>query len=331
MSLLKTETSVTIFLTAIMTSIGALIVSPFSLSLSFWLNDYLARPVLSIEYLELIPEIQKIENPKQEISSFIQSPFFQARMMKGRAGNANMLVVYANKDQITQEEASSILNMTSTYIKSANIWLEKLKSYSTELQSKNLSDENLRQITLNYVGITGGYMTMQETETLKKSISSQINNEIKTASENVSDATKILDKLEGVSNDKIENILLKLSVLNKGNSDGLIRAQGQITISDINVNLPVLNCSPPNKQNSQRAVRVTIADDQPAPPRSNSVGKIEKHSLKEFWYQVKNGEEFKDGFNKFAEYLRSNEKVNIHFELLDHKKNKIQKSFSISL
>jgi len=331
MRILKTERSLTIFLTAILTAIGALIISPLSITLGFWLTDYLARPVLSLEYTEIITETRQLATPKNEINSLIMSPYFQSSVLNGRAGSANMLAAYVNKEKLSNKDVAAIRDITTNYVTMIEDRNKSLKEDISTLGSKDLSDDRLWGIALEYAGLMRQNMTtLSQAETLKNSLIEQINNDLEAGEESKGIARTLLDGLNDGSKDVIEKIYLKISVLNKGNTDGLVRGIGEIQIPKINTKLPIINCVPPNKK-KQMAIVVTFADDLPKAPRSTSVGKVEKHSLKEFWYVVENNDEFESSFNKFIEYITSNGSITIDIYLSDHEGESIHGKFTISI
>ena len=125
----------------------------------------------------------------------------------------------------------------------------------------------------------------KDLESLKKSLKAKIMNEITNIEESIDCSKAIKNKLTQYSNATLEKIRLKISVLNKGNTDALIRSLGEISFFKNKITVPIYQEDPPSKDNIM-AVAVAIVGESPKPVGGISVGKIEQHTLKQFWYCI---------------------------------------------
>jgi hypothetical protein len=317
MTTLSKESLMPIFLTALVTALGTLLILPFSITLGFWLNDYLARPILSVEYAELIPEASRVPLPSTELTNIVQSSHYRSSLMKGQVGRANMLMTYLQKTQgLTSQEVDELKDMVKQYMKIIDDRESSLNSLISKLNGKP-TDEQLREIALSYAGPAGQYMTMQDqSDTIHKSLSAQIKNELSTGKESKSLAMRLLKKIDGASSDSIEKIRVKISILNRGNTDGLIRGVGKIHFIDSNLELPIRTCLPPRKKNVP-AIMVTLAEELPEPASSKSVGKIEKRTMTEFCYEIDRNK-YENVFIELVKEIASNNHSKFEVLLNDH-------------
>lgn len=331
MTTLSKESLKTIFLTALVTALGTLLIIPFSITLGFWLNDYLARPMLSVEYAELIPEASRVPLPSTELNNIVQSSHYRSSLMKGQVGRANMLMTYLQKTQgLTSQEVDELKDMVKQYMKIIDDRESSLNSLISKLNGKP-TDEQLREIALSYAGPAGQYMTMQDqSDTIHKSLNAQIKNEISTGKESKSLAMKLLKKIDGASTDSIEKIRVKISILNKGNTDGLIRGVGKIHFIDSNLELPIRSCPPPKKKNVTMAIMVTLAEELPKPASNKSVGKIEKRTMTEFWYEIDRNEH-ESVFIELVKEITSNNHSKYKILLNDHENKPVTAKASFNI
>lgn len=280
----------TIFITALITSLATLLLSPIAIAVGFWLNDYLARPILSVEYVEVIPEKKRFETPTAEIGKLMQSVGFQSYRRKGVMDiQTQQFFQLSNKKQgLSSKDISTLKESCQHY---HALMLEREKQLQNYLQSiqDNPTESKLREIAIAYYGATYGvpapFMPGENLDTMKNTLIAKIINEIKTVKES-GDYSKTLEvKLSQYSRAPLEKIRLKLSVLNKGNTDALVRSSGDISFEKSQITIPIYQEDPPPKDN-RNAVLVTIADELPKRIGGISVGKIEKHTLKYFWYSI---------------------------------------------
>lgn len=324
----KSEHSAVIFLTAIVSSIGSMIVAPLSIVMGFWLNDYLARPVLSIEYAELIPHIKEVEPPKQQINDLLKSAYFQSNVLNGKAGNANNLATYTSLERVSAEDFAKMTETTSKYLDLIKKRKTDLKEYTRTLGRSTLSEKELSKVVEQYNTVSGeSKISFQKPDDIANSLIPKINNEVKSIDETAQIAGKLMKKLSQKSK-AIDRLYFRLNVQNRGNTDGLVRAKGSVEFAGLNDKLSIVSCLPPTKKKPALAIAVTIADDTPEPIRSTSVGKIEKNTLSEFWYylDVNNlGTATKNTLEQFD----SSKGVRYTIHLLDHENRSISRSFPI--
>ncbi len=148
------------------------------------------------------------------------------------------------------------------------------------------------------------------------------------------DLGKSLLKALGQVNDRPPGkIKLKLSVLNRGSTDGLIRHVGELRVSSGNLTVKIRRSSPPAKPGGDAlfAMAVTVAVKNPdlEPERAPSVGQVAKKSMSEFWMEVDEAATPKDTVMAFAGLATKGRLGEVVITLSDHKNKKIARKVTL--
>ena len=325
MKLFKTETAVTIFFTAIVTSIATIIVSPISISLAFWLNDYFARPILSVEYIQVFHEYEKLQNPKFDIKKILFSDSFQMNLLRGSSESLDKFMKYGNNEFLSESEINDLKMLSEDVKISSKKKLDTLKIYYNRILNNDFNPDTYAEYSKK---IKNKSFTAKTNEINFEDLKARTKIDIEKEMENESDLLRLinnlLNKLNFESSKNINDLKFKLSIQNKGNTDGLIKSIGEMSILGEDISFPIINIPPPKKKSNVMAIAVTIADEEPEAPTSQSVGKIEKHSLKEFWFGIEKNNNSKEGLQNLNVFIKKNKPIWINIDLADHNNSKIK-------
>ena len=329
MKLLKTETALTIFFTAIVTSIATIIVSPISITLAFWLNDYLARPILSVEYIQVFPEYDKFVNPRFELNKITFSDYFQMGLLNSISSSYDKFMQFGNREYLSDNEIKELIHITREIEVDAREKLDLLLYFKDKILQETFDEQayidySTKVKNNNKVQAIGD--DIENLDTLASKIRIDIENEAKNTNDFLSLSKNLLKKLETDYTKGIKNLKFKLSIQNKGNTDGLIKSVGSISIPDNGISFSIINIPAPKKKSNVMAIAVTIADDEPEAPTSQSVGKVEMRSLKEFWFEIEDNNENNITIKELNLMTTNKKPIEISINLFDHNNNSINKN-----
>lgn len=316
------QTTYIIIVTSILTSIGALVISPLSITLGFWLNDYLARPIISIEHLEVIPTYKKIKTPVDGLSKVANSMYFQKATMQNRLGRYGQIIHYLNLPQLNEEEARQLVKITEEFSTRLDGEILDIKADLSTIKTK-IDEEKLfllnQKYGLNISSLNIDYKN-QILQNIKEylALSKLFNIYLK----------NILSEIANHSSKEIEKLYFKLTFLNKGNTDGLIKNFGTIKIPNTDISLSIYASKPPSIENSM-AISVKMAGKDYSAPSVNSVGKIPIHSMIENWYLIDPKQFTPDVKVKLRKHLTSSDRFKVFTSFKDHEGSIIKNIFTI--
>jgi len=257
----------------------ALLLSPFSISLGFLLNNYFSKPILSIEYA----------------SRYVKSYLNKSKV-------TSLLGDVANDQTYLDYRSSKILGAdnfdlrTLAYIPESNAPRELVDKITKDLTgySDYLSGE-LAKLSTSIKGLPKiddvdlkvqafrvlDNPTYKDGDELRKLLLAH-------HKERINILTAIRNKLDLIINGMsiVDNIeYIKFSVLNKGSSDGLIRNHGDILYNGIQYK--IYRVPPPSSSQSLLIAVPTFqvnASQTDYSPRS--VGQIVQHTMTEIWFRI---------------------------------------------
>jgi len=270
--------------------VAGLFVAPISQILSFELGEHLSRPILSIEYVEPIIHRSSIRIPTSELAELVGSPSFQFASLQGIAGVQQLRTFQTSSEQLDPSETERLRGICARISESIGNRLDNLAAWQDRLEADN-SESDVREIATQLLGSQAAAAAfVNDVDTLKAMISSQINYQVQSISALKDDIDVLTKKLSASQEEGISNIVLKVSVLNQGRTDGLIRNIGEMRIGgrDIVVPLhrtePVENTSP--KINLFQSVPVTVTNQQREATRRRGVGSVDSNSMSEYWFEA---------------------------------------------
>lgn len=307
---------------ALVGALVALVISPFSQTLTFHLNEYLSRPILSIEYIEIVQEANRIRTPTKEIQQLIQSDGFQALMKEGNY--INNLTNYLSSEYLSSDDdLNALKEAVENYTISSSKCISRLMPLIRALK-KETTDSEIQSIAVDYHGQMALYIPIsRDPETLRESLLPMIERDVEALQDSVGLVNQLESAIEQLSQQlKGDGSLrIRISVLNRGNTDGLVRNIGEIIFGPNNEKVLLKRSSPPQRENQHSlfmAVPVMVTNPKPKVPRKSAVGKVERHSMAEFWFEIDTSESLEKTITVLFEQLRNGTFNNYSVILFDH-------------
>jgi hypothetical protein len=320
-------------LAAIVGAFVALLVSPFTQSLSFLVNEYLARPILTIEYVEVVPEERPVSFPAREVQALLTSQGFRSGLMRGIGAEPGLMVFQGRKDTATPTEVQSLKGATERLLAAVERRTVDLGTFRKVLGS-GPTEAQVREVAAKYRGPVMAMVPVEDVRSLKASLLATIETESAALAETVRLGKSVLKALGQAGDLPARKIKLKLSVLNRGSTDGLIRHVGELRVPRDNLTVKIRRSAPPTKSgdDSLFAMAVPVAVTNPAADteRATSVGKVEKNSMSEFWMEVDETATSKDAVLTFAGLATEDRLREVSITLLDHQNRKIERTVVLS-
>jgi hypothetical protein len=271
---------------ALVGAVVAIVLAPVSQSLTYYLSQFLSRPVLSIEYVERIPADRVVRLDSAQIQRLIQSTAFVSYWISHPAGRTVVakLTTEISADQL-DELRSSLRQMGEEVAAS----LRKMTHAEQLVQAEIDPDAIVKAIQTYHGSLFSSFAFASEPpDQMKASFLRQLQADRAPLTEVVSQLKSIND-LVATASPPASDFFMKVSVLNRGDTDGLIRSTATLHLPDLGFSIPLLRMSPPKQPTPLQtafAVQVAVTNPQEALIREQSVGKIEKHSMVEFWYAI---------------------------------------------
>lgn len=279
-----------IYDTAISAAVGAviaLIISPLSLVLSYFLNDFLARPILSIEYAEISQVPDRIKLPSALLVNLVQSPGFQTHAMQNLAAGAR-LNTFMNREQISADERGRVEAVIAEYLEEFNLKNKMLKLLEDEL-GESPEDAAVEEVQKKYVQSVGALspflLPESDNKPTHKSLQTRIRSDLAALQKTIDLGGQLSESINKSRPDGT-TVRIKAHILNKGNTDGLLLHFGSLILG--NHEFPLIRIDRPAKSDNDAArmsVPVFVAN-QNETLRESSVGKVERNSMVEYWFIV---------------------------------------------
>lgn len=317
-------------LAAFVGTLVALILSPISQTISFSLNEYLSRPVLSVEYIELIPKEQPIDISTIKLDELVQSSGYRL-LLQNNIGAASEITTFLNKESLSSsEELKSFKESIGRFIVSA----ERRKNIIDSLKnilSSNLNEMQMRTILSNYFGAMAQYYAINKGgSSLRSVLLLNVQSEKESLESTLKAASEIKNKLEKVKPLLGGSLKIKISIFNRGGTDGLIRNIGELKFDNNVFSIPIKRTEPdrPSSKSMLESVPVMVTNPTEDSYRSTSVGKVENKSMAEFWYEVDKLKTSEDITNKLWNILSDSTEHNYSIILFDHTNAKVEYHFN---
>ncbi len=313
---------------ALVGSVVALLVSPFTQTLSFLLNEYLARPILAIEYVEVVPEEQRVAFAVKEVEAVVTSDGYRAGLMRGIGLEPGLMAFQGRKDGATASELQTLKASTQRLIEAFERRSSDLAGFRKGLAS-GATEPQIRELAAKYQGPMPVIVPVQDVKAMRATLSAAVEAEAASVEQTLNHARSLAKALSLASGDPGRRFKLKLSVLNRGGTDGLIRHVGELRAPANDLTLKLRRASPPTKPGGESilamAVPVAVTNPPAETERVTSVGKVEKNSMSEFWMEVDEAATSKEALTKFAGLAAGGKLGEILVVLLDHENRRIER------
>ena len=263
-------------------SIVAIILSP----LSFYLSQFLSRPVLSIEYVETVSAEPVITVSASAIGALVQSPGYMTFISEHPAERAT---IYPGlRGSLSVEQAKQLVRSLGTLEKDLREKLARIKAIEKDL-TRETNPANVKLMIQNYTGpLFNSFAVVNDPLTsMKASFLQQLQADAGPASDLLEKTESILKSVRDPTS-PAANVQFKVSVLNRGDTDGLIRSVGRFELLDAKLSTEISRIEQPKPVNSTAsALAVPVAVTNPPDAiREQSVGRVEKHSMIEAWFAI---------------------------------------------
>jgi len=286
----------------------ALTLSPLAIVIGYKINEYLSKPILSIEYV-FVNEIYTLSNLSVLENYFSKSINYKTYRMRN---DSYRFLDLRNMSEYKESLSSDELE------KQIKKEISKYKDYlnqsyeETNNKIKQLNKATASELLVLSISNLDDAEEASDSKLIKYKLQQKFNNLLKQISfENESvlklDSTFIKQSLESIQ--------LKISVLNKGSTDGLIRNEGYIIIKGKEY---LIKRIPPPQPKNLNAIATYDVNPENEIYYTNAVGRIEKNTMTEFWYTMEN--EAKSVSNDFLSINNSYQVV-----LFDQDNEKIKK------
>ena len=271
---------------ALVGSLIAIILTPISQGLSHYLSQFLSRPVLSIEYIEAVAQPQTLALDTAKLESLTSSQAYTGQLL---ANQHLMLALASIQRPLSREQASVATARLSSFIDDLQSRISRIPSIERELQRENIPAK-IVSIVQSYTGplFSSLPFASDPPESMKIAFRQHLSSESKSLGDMAKTLRGIVDEIQGMKF-PVSDTQFKLSILNKGGTDGLIRSTGTLEFSESQLTVPIVRTSAPKQAGIPAvlgAVQVAVTNQPDNSVTPLSVGKIEKNSMVEFWFVI---------------------------------------------
>lgn len=315
----------TTLLAAFVGTLVTLVLSPVAQTISFFFNEFLSRPVLSIEYIELLPKEKPIDISTVKLDELVQSNGYQ--LLQTKFVLTSDLTMFLKDSLSSNEELKSFKESIGRFI----IVAERRKNVIDSLKNKltlNLNEMQIRTILKNYFRVE--YYYEKSVNSLRSILRLNVQSEDESLESTLKIASDIKSTLEKIKPSLGGSLKVKVSIFNRGGTDGLIRNIGDFRFENNTYSIPLKRTEPDEAppKSMFESVAVTVMNPTEGSYRSTSVGKVEKNSMAEFWYEVDKLKISEDIANKLWNQLADSTEHHYSIVLFDHTNDKVEYPFS---
>lgn len=201
-----------------------------STPLGYFFNYYFNKDDITIENVELVPEFEKL-NFNRDLYSEIEN---LKGVMYSFGGNINQ----EYSDELSEYERNLLLHQlkidmrkTSSNIKKMNVILDKINKDDLSVEVQNWTRLNIPY-----------YLIPPNEKITKKNLLEQINFRIKSLEKLTEKLELLINQINSFKKNRNGDCKITMTFLNSGNTDGLIRPEGQLILDgyDESISLKIL-------------------------------------------------------------------------------------------
>jgi hypothetical protein len=272
-----------IAIAALVGSVVAVLISPVSQAVTYYLSEFLSKPILSIEYVEVVPIEPTVPLDASKIQDLTQAPGFMTYSIQQPGIQADLF--FALRGTLSPTQAQQLerdLSFVGNDVK------EKLgRAEKVRLTLASTSDPMaIGSAIKDYCGplfVTLGFSGLPADQ-MKVSFLKQLEYDTQNNADLLHAVESFLPALRSPIV-PMANVQFKASIFNRGETDGLLRSAGRLQFVDEQTSVDLLRIAAPKSMVDPTTVQVTVANTS-EPIGENSVGKIEKHSMIEAWFAI---------------------------------------------
>ncbi len=264
------------FTSALYASILAFAISPFSVLLGFQLNEYLSRAILSIEYISSNP-IYKVNGLDSVKYYFQSSPLYNE--FKRNSINTGVIDLQYLENYANDFPPEELIDVIKNNILQFQQYLVN-EDIATKKRIAKIDNLKPSEVRTAFLFETDANEDENNIENMRIRLKSKLSEKSLLTQQAQNQMLRFSQLL---SRDLI-SVRLKITILNNGSTDGLVRNEGKIILGQDTFVLE--RTSPPIVRNPTNAVP-TFNVNPSNEYSSNSVGRIEKNTMVDFWYGIK--------------------------------------------
>ncbi len=305
-----------------------LVLSPISIAIGFNLNNFLARPILSIEYVDVVIPDSRAPRPTEEIRRLMSAPGFRSLLYNpGNQAAISPLQIaaiseseYLNRDEAERVTAATV--HVERALTGRNAQLAKIQASLTATESK----DEIRRLVLEMDAATVGKYRAPDLAgaELRQLALAEIALETE-SNENLSSLIPpVRARLAERVAENGDGVAFRISLLNRGSSDGLVLTRGRVEFADGAASIQIAqSASPEWTRPRQSAVSVREVNPQ-ALPGVVTVGKVPSQSMVERWYSIDVEASDPDSLDRFTQVLAQGGRFETAVILSDHQQNTLR-------
>lgn len=272
-------------ISAMVASVITLLLSPFSQTISYYMTEYLSRPIMSVEYVDLVRSAPAFVPPSEAIEDLIRSPAYMSYV------SSHLELTYTLSlglhKRASASEIDTISQTVITLIHRLKKREDRIRLAREQINDRDYASDPKSVISAYFGGEFNPYATSNApTAKIKEAFLTQIGAE----DDRDSSLLRLTEKLKAALDDirlPSTGLTLKVSVENRGNTDGLVLNKAILSIQSVPVSVIPLSRVPapkPTRPDDGLAVR-TVVTNPPETAVQGSVGRVEKHTMTEFWFR----------------------------------------------
>jgi uncharacterized membrane protein len=297
-------------LVSILPAVLALAAGPYVLQHTFQRERELARPILSVEYAFLMRDQQPLPDAVKQLVGAITGNRLYTEFLTARLTDGHLFDLRSVHDIPGSRLSPAMRKKFAEALAAYRQHLEQAQRATAAARQglDAMPPSELRKLAfLNLEGLPSG----SDAE-LRQRLEEQLEGK----GDRLRGALDQVATLQGALTGEATNVRMRLSILNRGATDGLIRHHGEIRYRG---DTYVIKRTPaPSSDLSMMAVPVFQTNEASDSIALQSVGKIERDSMAEFWFEfVRKG----DAVGSGSELCRPAEELAV--TLYDHDKRPI--------
>jgi len=274
---------------ALVGAVVALILLPLSQVASFAVNEYLSRPLLRIEFAEVVSEDAPIAIPTDAIREIAKAPIQQILLMRGFASGAQ-IGEFADQDSANSTGVRRLKSALNELVVDAQRRVRQLTQLQQVLRSPKGDDKQIRAaVQEHFPEMATMVAAMPDVRVLQASVSSRAASDLAALNDGLRLVQQVAATLEQPAVAAPGRMWFKVSIVNRGSSDGLVRNVGELKVAhDTAVVYLRRSGGPPTAAPAValQSIAVSVVNPTPTEARTTDVGKVEKHSVTELWFEI---------------------------------------------
>lgn len=213
-----------------------LIASALMVWMGYYLNAYLARDVLSIEYVDILPMQKNLRLPRKPWQSLLRNDAFQYHLSGLTGGERDMIAGDAPVLRPDQKQSmETILNELKDGQGQMLEHIEAFLNLTSGPHKKDIEEIERIESYLYSQGYSVGYLVPRTWEPFSKAIV-----ELQDSLKSTLRATSVLlGAIHSYTPDRTGEIDIQIMLLNAGNTDGLVRPEGRLVLMDSGLAIPI--------------------------------------------------------------------------------------------